>query len=268
MPGQSEAALVDTVETVKADDKTSVAELLKVPWKARTPSEVRQQGNFLKEATSHYLKQHAENPMEWYGWSPEAIARATKEGKPIFLSIGYAACHWCQVMEGEVFDDDETAAFMNDHFVNIKVDREERPDIDAIYMDAVLKMNKGKGGWPMTVVMTPSLKPFFGGTYFPKARFAALMRQTSDRFHRDREAIETKSEEVVAEINQAIQGNPALIFNHRALRAVMRRALDALDKEHGGLVGTMKFPTPVRWRYLVDAYRKWGNSDLKNALRL
>jgi uncharacterized protein YyaL (SSP411 family) len=267
MPGTSETASVDVIEIVEVEE-ISLAELRKSPWKLRTPAEVRQQGNFLKDATSHYLKQHAENPMEWYGWSPRAIERATKENKPIFLSVGYAACHWCQVMEGEVFDDDDTAAFMNEHFVNIKVDREERPDIDAIYMDAVLKMNEGKGGWPMTVVMTPSLKPFFGGTYFPKARFYALMKQTAERFVNEREVIDAQSEEVVTELNKTIQGNPTLIFNYRALRAVMRRALDAHDQVNGGLVGAMKFPTPVRWRYLLNAYRKWGNLDLRQALRL
>ena len=267
MPGQSEATEADAAETAKGNE-TSVDDLLKVPWKPRTPAEIRSQGNFLKEATSHYLKQHAENPMEWYGWRPEAIERAVKENKPIFLSVGYAACHWCQVMEGEVFDDDKTAEFMNQNFINIKVDREERPDIDAIYMDAVLKMNEGNGGWPMTVILTPSLKPFFGGTYFPKARFRALMHQAVERFRRDRETVESRSQKVVDDINQSIQGNPALVFNHRALRAVMRRALDALDKENGGLVGEMKFPTPVRWRYLVNAYRKWGNADLEQALRL
>ena len=245
-----------------------IEELLKKPWKPRSPEEIRAQGNFLRDTTSRYLQTHANNPMEWYGWSPEAIERATKENKPIFLSVGYASCHWCYLMQEEVFEDDDVAKYMNEHFVNIKVDREERPDIDAIYMDAVLKMNKGNGGWPMTVVMTPGLKPFFGGTYFPKARFASLMRQTAEIFKIDRPAIEARGEKITSEINQSIQGNPALVFNKRALRAVMRRALDSMDRENGGLVGTMKFPTPVRWRYLVETYRKWGNADLKDALEL
>ena len=267
-PGQGEAKVADAEVKKAKGDEVSVAELLKRPWKPRTPEQIRAEGNFLKDSTSSYLKAHANNPMEWYGWCPEAIERATKENKPIFLSVGYASCHWCDIMEEEVFSDDETARLMNEFFVNIKVDREERPDVDAIYMDAVLKMNKGQGGWPMNVVMTPSLKPFFGGTYFPKARFYGLMQASAKRFRDDRKAVEAKSEEVTAQINQSIQGNPALVFNERALRAVMRRALDSLDKENGGLVGKMKFPTPVRWRYLVDAYRKWGNADLKAALTL
>jgi hypothetical protein len=256
----------DAVEVVPGEDDT-VAERLKKPWKLKTPAQIRKEGNFLKESGSLYLRQHAQNPMEWYGWCEEAIARALAEDKPIFLSIGYSSCHWCHVMEHEVFEEDEVAEYMNEHFVNIKVDREERPDIDAIYMDAVLKM-KGRGGWPMSMVLTPSLKPFVGGTYFPKARFMTLMKQTVERFKTDRNGVEEKSHEIFSEIAKAVDGNPHRVFNERALRAIMRRALDALDKEHGGLQGQMKFPTPMRWRYLVDAYRKWGNKDLAAGLRL
>src|SRR5439155_934572 len=122
--------------------------------------------NRLSGETSPYLLQHAHNPVDWYPWGPEALERARKEELPILLSVGYAACHWCHVMERESFEDPDTAAFMNEHFVCIKVDREERPDLDAIYMDAVQAMT-GSGGWPMTVFLTPDQEPFFGGTYFP-----------------------------------------------------------------------------------------------------
>jgi uncharacterized protein YyaL (SSP411 family) len=122
--------------------------------------------NRLANETSPYLLQHAHNPVDWYPWGEEALSRARSEDKPILLSIGYAACHWCHVMERESFEDPQTAAVMNENFVNIKVDREERPDLDDIYMKSVQLMT-GHGGWPMTVFVAPDLKPFFGGTYFP-----------------------------------------------------------------------------------------------------
>src|SRR5918995_6834787 len=122
--------------------------------------------NRLANETSPYLLQHAENPVDWYPWGEEALERARRDDKPILLSIGYAACHWCHVMERESFEDAETAALMNEHFISIKVDREERPDLDAVYMEAVQAMT-GQGGWPMTVFLTPEGKPFYGGTYFP-----------------------------------------------------------------------------------------------------
>ena len=123
--------------------------------------------NRLADETSPYLRQHADNPVDWYPWGDEAFAAAQERDVPILLSVGYSACHWCHVMAHESFEDDETAAVMNDLFVNVKVDREERPDVDAVYMDAVQAMT-GHGGWPMTVFLTPDGRPFFGGTYFPK----------------------------------------------------------------------------------------------------
>ena len=123
--------------------------------------------NQLADSKSPYLLQHADNPVDWYPWGPEAFARAKEEDKPIFLSIGYATCHWCHVMERESFEDDEVAALMNEAFVNVKVDREERPDIDAIYM-SVAQMATGRGGWPLTVLLTPDREPFFAATYIPK----------------------------------------------------------------------------------------------------
>jgi uncharacterized protein YyaL (SSP411 family) len=122
--------------------------------------------NRLAQETSPYLLQHADNPVDWYPWGDEAFGRARAEDKPILLSIGYAACHWCHVMEHESFEDEETARLMNERFVPVKVDREERPDVDGLYMEAVVTMT-GHGGWPMTVFLTPDGRPFYGGTYFP-----------------------------------------------------------------------------------------------------
>ena len=132
---------------------------MQTAWQARAV-------NRLANETSPYLLQHADNPVDWYPWGEEALGRAREEDRPILLSIGYAACHWCHVMEHESFEDEATAALMNERFVNIKVDREERPDLDAIYMQAVQAMT-GHGGWPMTVFLTPDGLPFYGGTYFP-----------------------------------------------------------------------------------------------------
>ena len=125
--------------------------------------------NRLIHETSPYLLQHANNPVDWYPWGPEALARAKAENKPILLSIGYSACHWCHVMERESFENEQIAQLMNEHFVNIKVDREERPDVDQIYMDAALKLN-GQGGWPLNAICTPEGRPFYVGTYFPPER--------------------------------------------------------------------------------------------------
>src|SRR6187397_2109370 len=133
--------------------------------------------NRLADETSPYLLQHADNPVDWYPWGEEALGRARDEDRPILLSIGYSACHWCHVMAHESFEDEATARVMNERFVNVKVDREERPDVDAIYMEAVQAMS-GHGGWPMTVFLTPDGRPFFGGTYFPRESRGGMMSFT------------------------------------------------------------------------------------------
>ena len=149
------------------------------------------QMNRLAAETSPYLLQHADNPVDWYPWGEEALARARAEDRPILLSVGYAACHWCHVMEHESFEDEATAALMNEHFVPVKVDREERPDVDSVYMDAVVSLT-GHGGWPMTVFLTPEGEPFFGGTYFPPeprhglASFSEVLRAVADAWRERR----------------------------------------------------------------------------------
>ena len=154
--------------------------------------------NRLAQETSPYLLQHRDNPVDWYPWGAEALARAREEDRPILLSVGYSACHWCHVMERESFEDAETAAYMNEHFVNVKVDREERPDVDAIYMEAVQAMS-GQGGWPMTVFLDPDGVPFYGGTYFPPDEsrgmpsFRMVMEAVVDAFERKREEIRERA---------------------------------------------------------------------------
>ena len=151
--------------------------------------------NKLSTETSPYLLQHANNPVDWYPWGDAALQRAKDEDKPILLSIGYSACHWCHVMERESFEDEAIAALMNEHFVSIKVDREERPDLDAVYMEAV-QMLTGSGGWPMTVFLTPDGRPFYGGTYFPPVDrhnmpgFPRLLQSVATLYHNDRSEID------------------------------------------------------------------------------
>lgn len=157
--------------------------------------------NRLAQATSPYLLQHARNPVDWYPWGEEALAKARSGNKPIFLSIGYAACHWCHVMAHESFEDPATAAFMNEHFVNVKVDREERPDLDAVYMQAVVALT-GSGGWPMSVFLSPDLKPFYAGTYFPPVRrynmpsFMEILTSLARAWNENRDAIERVGEQI------------------------------------------------------------------------
>src|ERR1051325_9556354 len=157
--------------------------------------------NRLIHETSPYLLQHAHNPVDWFAWGDEAFAKARAENKPIFLSIGYSTCHWCHVMERESFEDEAVAALLNEHFVSIKVDREERPDVDKIYMTFV-QATTGSGGWPMSVFLTPELKPFFGGTYFPPDDLDGLMglKTVLPRIHevwgKDREKLVESAEKI------------------------------------------------------------------------
>ena len=140
--------------------------------------------NHLVNETSPYLKQHAYNPVEWYPWGEEALEIAKKEDKMLLISIGYSACHWCHVMEHESFEDTAVAAVMNKYFVSIKIDREERPDIDQVYMSAVQLMNKGRGGWPLNVIALPDGRPIFGGTYFPKEKWVSALKQLGELYQK------------------------------------------------------------------------------------
>ena len=204
--------------------------------------------NRLSGETSPYLLQHAHNPVDWYPWGPEALQRAKLEDKPILLSIGYSACHWCHVMEHESFEDVPTAQLMNEHFVNIKVDREERPDLDEIYMKAVQLMT-GQGGWPMTVFLTPDLKPFFGGTYFPPddrhgmPAFRRILTTLAGAFSEQRDKIEQSSTELskyMELLNQLEKGEAEL--EHELIDKAMEKMLRVFDHQWGGFGGAPKFP--------------------------
>src|SRR5436190_5580933 len=158
--------------------------------------------NRLARSTSPYLLQHAHNPVDWYPWGEEALTRSREENRPLLLSIGYSSCHWCHVMERESFENEAIAALMNEHFVCIKVDREERPDLDDIYMAATLAMNRGQGGWPMTVFLTPEQEPFFAGTYFPpedrygRPGFGTLLQRISAIWREDRSSLNEQAKKI------------------------------------------------------------------------
>jgi uncharacterized protein YyaL (SSP411 family) len=204
--------------------------------------------NRLIHETSTYLLQHAHNPVDWYPWGNEALQRSKAEDKPILLSVGYSACHWCHVMEHESFEDEETALLMNELFVCIKVDREERPDIDDIYMKAV-QMLTGQGGWPMTVFLTPDLKPFFGGTYFPKEdrhglpSFKRLLIGVDKAWKEQRENVEESATELTYHLSMLDKVPEATNdLDHETIRIALERLIRVFDDKCGGFGGAPKFP--------------------------
>ena len=215
--------------------------------------------NRLADETSPYLRQHADNPVDWYPWGDEAFAAAREADKPVLLSVGYSACHWCHVMAHESFEDEQTAALMNDLFVNVKVDREERPDVDAIYMDAVQAMT-GHGGWPMTVFLTPDGRPFFGGTYFPKEQRGGMI-SFPDLCHRIDELWRTRRDDVEAQAGQltGALGRTALLDPGEAapgadaLAGAVRDLGKLHDTTYGGFGGAPKFPQAMSLDVLVRA---------------
>ena len=204
--------------------------------------------NRLAQETSPYLLQHRDNPVDWYPWGEEALNRARAEDRPILLSVGYSACHWCHVMERESFEDPETAAYMNEHFVSVKVDREERPDVDAIYMEAVQQIS-GHGGWPMTVFLDPDGVPFYGGTYFPPDEsrgmpsFRMVMEAVVDAFERKREELRERAPEVRARLGAigAIEASGERPGAEQ-LRGAVALLLESADRRNGGFGRAPKFP--------------------------
>ncbi len=213
--------------------------------------------NHLINENSPYLLQHANNPVDWYPWGEEALTKALAENKPIFLSIGYAACHWCHVMEHESFEDESTAAIMNEHFINIKVDREERPDLDSIYMTATQAMT-GSGGWPMSVFLTPDLLPFYAGTYFPPVRrynmpsFKEVLLALANAWKNEREKVLESGQKITAHIQA--QSSPSqydLKLTMEHLLAVTNALNDGYDWGYGGWGDAPKFPQPMLIEFLL-----------------
>ena len=214
--------------------------------------------NLLINSTSPYLLQHAHNPVDWYPWSQEALDLAKKLNKPILLSVGYSACHWCHVMEKESFENEEIAKLMNEFYVNIKVDREERPDVDEAYMSATQVMNQGQGGWPMTVFLTPDLKPFFAGTYFPpkdaygRPGFPTLLSSLAEMWHKDQEKLVSQAETIVNHLNSASNENSKV--NSNVSNIALSHWNSNFDKRWGGFGQAPKFPNSGAILHLLNDY--------------
>ena len=232
--------------------------------------------NHLINEKSPYLLQHAHTPVDWYPWGEEAFAKARKENKPIFLSIGYSTCHWCHVMERESYSDPEIASIMNAHFVCVKVDREERPDVDNIYLTFV-EATTGYGGWPMNVWLTPDLKPFIGGTYFPakdpdgQPVFEKVLLQVADAWKKRRDEIVASSKEITSQLEKFVQSSNPL--GQKVSRDILQKAYEELaksfDSEYGGFGKAPKFPRPVVLNFLLHIYAASpDSSDGKHALEI
>jgi uncharacterized protein YyaL (SSP411 family) len=222
--------------------------------------------NHLSDESSPYLLQHANNPVDWYPWGAEALQKAKTENKPIFLSIGYAACHWCHVMAHESFEDEETAAFMNEHFVNIKVDREERPDIDSIYMQATISMT-GSGGWPMSVFLAPDLKPFYTGTYFPPVRrynmpaFKDVLAGLANAWQNDREEITKVGDQINSHLQHQAKNQVSDSILYDQLPAIAQTMQSTYDWGYGGWGDAPKFPQAMALEFLLHHSVKHKNDE-------
>lgn len=235
------------------------------------------QSNRLIYETSPYLLQHAHNPVDWYPWGSEALERAKNEDKPILISIGYSACHWCHVMERESFENVETARLMNEHFINIKIDREERPDLDHIYMDAVQAMT-GSGGWPLNVFLLPDGKPFYGGTYFPPQRaysrssWTEILHSVNDAYKNKKHELESQAYNITEHLKKANEIGIAGIkqhhqFDEKSLTEIANALLINADKIWGGFGGAPKFPQTFSIQYLLRNYYFTNHEEsLKHAL--
>lgn len=225
--------------------------------------------NRLINETSPYLRQHAHNPVDWYPWGEEALSRAVKEQKPILVSIGYSACHWCHVMERESFENEEVAAYMNTHFINIKIDREERPDLDHIYMDAVQAMT-GSGGWPLNAFLTPDKKPFYGGTYFPpqnlynRPSWMEVLAGVVNAFSEKRSEIESQAENLTAHMlnsNNFGAGAGSVKAGEEQLKLMKDNLLQQADKTKGGFGRAPKFPQTFSIQYLLRYTHIYNDAD-------
>jgi hypothetical protein len=230
--------------------------------------------NHLINETSPYLLQHAHNPVDWHPWNDETLQKARSENKPILVSIGYSACHWCHVMERESFEDENIAAIMNKHFVNIKVDREERPDLDHIYMDAVQTIS-GTGGWPLNVFLTPDCKPFYGGTYFPPKRlynrpsWREVLESIADAFDKKNPEIVNQAESLTQHLSQSnsvgIQNineeGLAKVFDPSTMEEIFKNIMNNADKIDGGFGLAPKFPQTFTIQFLLHYYYYTGNEN-------
>jgi hypothetical protein len=221
--------------------------------------------NRLAHETSPYLLQHAHNPVDWYPWGKEALGRAKELNRPILLSIGYSACHWCHVMERESFEDERIAALMNEHFVCIKVDREERPDLDEIYMQATLQLNQGQGGWPMTVFLTPDQEPMFAGTYFPptdrwgRPGFSTVLQKVSEFWRKDQEGLRRQAATLTSRLKETMRVGSPVAVGEAELDAAVAQFAEEFDERHGGFGNAPKFPPATGLSLLLRRHYRTGD---------
>ena len=233
---------------------------------AALPPDGGEEFNRLVFEKSPYLLQHARNPVDWYPWSEEAFRAAKTQSKPIFLSIGYSTCHWCHVMEHESFEDEDVARLLNDGFICIKLDREERPDLDHVYMTVTQAMNQGSGGWPMTIVMTPDKKPFFAGTYFPKSgRYGRwgmtdLLPRITEAWSTQHEGLIRQADQVTAQLAQLVKGVAGEELDSTTLDAAYAGLARRFDPGKGGFNTAPKFPVPHNLRFLLRYHRRNGQA--------
>jgi len=224
------------------------------------------QYNHLKNEKSPYLLQHAQNPVDWYPWGDEAFEKARLEDKPIFLSIGYSTCHWCHVMEHESFEDADVARLLNETFVNIKVDREERPDIDNIYM-TVCQMMTQSGGWPLTIMMTPEKKPFFAATYIPKESISGriglleLIPQVKSIWASKRDEVMTAAEEITRGLQEIHPQTTEKILGEDTLKKAYEIFARIFDREYGGFGNAPKFPSPHNLYFILRYWKRTGEAQ-------
>ncbi len=239
-------------------------------------SQAPQFTNRLAQETSPYLRQHAHNPVDWFPWGDEALARARGLDRPIFLSIGYSACHWCHVMEHESFEDPDVGRILNEHFVSIKVDREERPDLDQIYM-AFVQRATGHGGWPMSVFLTPDLQPFFGGTYFPPDEryggqmpsFRRVLLSVIDWWQNRRDEVKSSARAIAEELGGLLRLEPEPgDLDPALLRQVTGQLARAFDPREGGFGSQPKFPHPTELRLLLRVAKRFDDQQALQMVRL
>ena len=236
------------------------------PQPAATPAPDRRPNRLIHES-SPYLRQHAYNPVDWYPWGEEAFQAAREQDKPVFLSVGYSACHWCHVMEHESFENDAIAALLNENFINIKVDREERPDVDQIYMSAVQIMNRS-GGWPMSVFLAPDLRPFFGGTYWPpenrwgKPGFPFILQRVNEAWREKREHVLRGAEELTDAVRQLAAAEVERTeLQPGLLEQAQKELIEHADRRYGGFGAAPKFPHAMDLRLLLRCWQRFGNPD-------
>ena len=228
------------------------------------------QPNRLAQESSLYLRQHANNPVDWHPWGPAALEQARTQDRLIFLSIGYSACHWCHVMEHESFEKEEIGQLLNDHFVAIKVDREERPDLDRIYMSAVQLLNRGNGGWPMSVFLTPDMRPVFCGTYYPREQFARILQALAQMWQERRPELLAQAEQVTAHLNELTSAGEtgAGGLQPQLLQNAVNQLRRVFDRTHGGFGSAPKFPHAVELRLLLRAWKRFGDDQALDMAKL